>query len=95
MAAKEIPPEMRPLSDRAKEIINSQQATDPTDFNHDNFPPLAQSNLMAHENASSEERATYSEISRFGNMANDDEEKKGKYYLARENVYGRGVIKVL
>jgi hypothetical protein len=92
MAAKEIPPEMRPLSDRAKEVIDSQQATEPTDFNHDNFPPLAQSNLMAQQNASTEERAAYSEISRFGNMA-DDEEKKGKYDLARESVYG--VIKVL
>ncbi|KAI8888834.1 hypothetical protein K501DRAFT_240030 [Backusella circina FSU 941] len=76
MAAKEIPPEMRPLGDREKDMINSQTTPDPTDFNHDNFPPLAQSNLMAEKNASSAERAVYSEISRFGNMADNEEKKK-------------------
>lgn len=84
MAAKEIPPEKRPLSERAQYIINNQPVEDPMALNDDNFPTLGQSNLMAEEHASMDDKSMYSEISRF-NQVNDDETKeaKGKLYYSR------------
>lgn len=82
IAAKEIPPEKRPLSERAQHIINNQPVEDPMAMNDENFPTLGQSNLMAEEHASLDDKAMYSEISRF-NQVNDDEtnEAKGKLFL--------------
>ncbi|CAO3608066.1 unnamed protein product [Mucor hiemalis] len=77
MAAKEIPPEKRPLSERAQYIINNQPVEDPMALNDDNFPTLGQSNLMAEEHASMDDKSMYSEISRF-NQVNDDETKAAK-----------------
>lgn len=89
MAAKEIPPEKRPLSERAQYIINNQPVEDLMALNDDNFPTLGQSNLMAEEHASMDEKSMYSEISRF-NQVNDGETKEAKgklyYFRIRERV---------
>lgn len=77
IAAKEIPPEKRPLSERAQHIINNQPVEDPMAMNDENFPTLGQSNLMAEEHASLDDKAMYSEISRF-NQVNDDETNEAK-----------------
>lgn len=81
IAAKEIPPEKRPLSDRAQHLIKTQnkQEEEPLSLNDDNFPTLGQSNLMAQENAStSEEKAMYTEISRFNQLEDEEDEKQNK-----------------
>lgn len=77
MAAKEIPPEKKPLSERAQYIINHQpKEEEPLAMSHENFPTLGQSNLMAQENASDEDRAVYAEIGRFNEVNKDDKETK-------------------
>lgn len=80
VAAKEISPEKRPLSERAQHILSNQPKEEPLTMNHENFPTLVQSNLMAEENAPLEEKIMYSEISRFNQVAEDDlaSENKGK-----------------
>lgn len=77
IAAKEIPPEKRPLSERAENLVKQQESRqeEPLSLNDDNFPTLGQSNLMAQENASSSEKSMYSEISRF-NQLDDDEQQQ-------------------
>jgi hypothetical protein len=74
VAAKEIPPEQKPLSERAQYIINNQPKEEPLAMTHENFPTLGQSNLMAQENASDEDRAVYAEIERFNQVHEEDEE---------------------
>ncbi|OBZ90890.1 hypothetical protein A0J61_01074, partial [Choanephora cucurbitarum] len=83
VAAKEIPPEKKPLSERAQTILKEQdkisKQQDPMALNHDNFPTLSQSNLMAQENAADEEREAYAEIARLSEVAKgtlEEEEKK-------------------
>ncbi|KAI8377267.1 hypothetical protein BD560DRAFT_390594 [Blakeslea trispora] len=80
IAAKEIPPEKRPLSERAQTILKEQdkqlKEQDPMALNHDNFPSLGQSNLMAQENATEEEREAYAEIARLSELGKDDTEEK-------------------
>lgn len=80
IAAKEIPPEKRPLSERALNIIKNQpsEEDEPLAMTDENFPTLGQSNLMAAHNASIEEKPIYSEISRF-NQLNDDLEPKSMF----------------
>lgn len=77
MAAKEIPPEDRPLSERAQNIIKNQPKEEPMAITEENFPTLEQSNLMSEENASVEDKAIYSEISRFHQL-NEEEVKENK-----------------
>jgi hypothetical protein len=82
IAAKEIPPEKRPLSERAQYIINNQPKEEPLAMTHENFPTLGQSNLMAQENVSEEDRTVYAEIERFNQVNEDDEstkENKGSF----------------
>ncbi|KAI8074297.1 uncharacterized protein B0P05DRAFT_548023 [Gilbertella persicaria] len=78
VAAKEIPPEKRPLSERAQTILNQKHEEDPMAVNDDNFPTLGQSNLMAQENAGEDEKAVYSEISRLNQVNEDDTVKEQK-----------------
>ncbi|KAI7898018.1 uncharacterized protein BX663DRAFT_526337 [Cokeromyces recurvatus] len=75
VAAKEIPPENQPLSDRTQELIKNQlqEKEDSLAINDDNFPTLAQSNLMAEEKADKEEKAMYSEISRFNQVGEEED----------------------
>lgn len=77
MAAKPIPPEDRPLSERAQYIINNQPKEEPLAMTEENFPTLEQSNLMSEENASEEDKAVYAEISRFHQL-NEEEVKENK-----------------
>ncbi|KAI9481412.1 MAG: hypothetical protein EXX96DRAFT_566616 [Benjaminiella poitrasii] len=76
VAAKEIPPENQPLSDRAQDLMEHQPKEDLLAVNDDNFPTLGQSNLMAEEKAKAEEKAMYSEISRFNQVAEEEEGEK-------------------
>ncbi|KAI7896620.1 uncharacterized protein EV154DRAFT_491637 [Mucor mucedo] len=78
VAATEIPPEKRPLSERAINFLKNQpsEKDEPLAMTDENFPTLGQSNLMAEHRASiEEERAVYSEISRF-NQLNEDLDPK-------------------
>lgn len=77
IAAKPIPPEDRPLSERAQHIINNQPKEEPLAMTEENFPTLEQSNLMSEENADVEDKAVYSEISRFHQL-NEEEAKENK-----------------
>ncbi|KAL9558600.1 hypothetical protein MBANPS3_000809 [Mucor bainieri] len=77
IAAKPIPPEDRPLSERAQHILSNQPKEEPLAMTEENFPTLEQSNLMAEENASVEDKAVYSEISRFHQL-NEEEVKENK-----------------
>jgi hypothetical protein len=67
------------LSERAQHILSNQPKEEPLAMNHENFPTLGQSNLMAEEHAPLEEKAMYSEISRFNQVADEEpaSEKKG------------------
>ncbi len=87
MAAKEIPPEERPLSDRAQRIIREQEKKEeekPYVVNDENFPTLGQSNLMATHQAKEDEKEVYTEISKLnqtGDIVEEDDRvdrKKGK-----------------
>ncbi|KAI9278112.1 hypothetical protein BY458DRAFT_503919 [Sporodiniella umbellata] len=73
VAAKEVPPELRPLSERTQNVLEEQAKAaknqDPLAVNDDNFPTLGQSNLMAQQHADSDEKTVYSEISRFHQAA--------------------------
>ncbi|CEP19630.1 hypothetical protein [Parasitella parasitica] len=77
MAAKEIPPEDRPLSERAQQIINNQPKEEPMAMTEENFPTLEQSNLMFEENAPVQDKAIYSEISRFHQL-DEGEDKENQ-----------------
>ncbi|GAA5802266.1 hypothetical protein HPULCUR_007729 [Helicostylum pulchrum] len=79
IAAKEIPPEKRPLSERAMYILNNQpkQQDKPYAVTEENFPTLGQSNLMTEDGASLEEKDVYTEISRF-NQLNEEREVENK-----------------
>lgn len=81
IAAKPIPPEDRPLSERAQHILNNQPKEEPLAMTEENFPTLEQSNLMSEENASVEDKAVYSEISRFHQLNEEEQvkENKGKH----------------
>ncbi|RCH85463.1 hypothetical protein CU097_001411, partial [Rhizopus azygosporus] len=73
VAAKEIPPEEKPLSERAQRIIKEQEnqpKEEPLSVNDENFPTLGQSRLMAEQNAKDEEKEVYTEISKL-NQAGD------------------------
>lgn len=79
MAAKEIPPEERPLSDRAQTIIREQEKKEeekPYVVNDENFPTLGQSNLMATQHAKEDEKEVYTEISKLnqtGDIVEEDD----------------------
>ncbi|KAG1138005.1 hypothetical protein G6F37_010379 [Rhizopus arrhizus] len=79
MAAKEIPPEERPLSDRAQKIIREQEKKEeekPYVVNDENFPTLGQSNLMATHQAKEDEKEVYTEISKLnqtGDIVEEDD----------------------
>ncbi|KAI8980991.1 hypothetical protein BDB01DRAFT_794922 [Pilobolus umbonatus] len=89
VAATEIPPEKRPLSDRAKDIIKNQPKEEPLAMTNDNFPPLSQSNLMQEQNASNDERAVYSEISTLNEvMADESVKDKPKKEMSFADVTG-------
>ncbi|ORE01879.1 hypothetical protein BCV72DRAFT_63484 [Rhizopus microsporus var. microsporus] len=73
VAAKEIPPKEKPLSERAQTIIKEQEnqpKEEPLSVNDENFPTLGQSRLMAEQNAKDEEKEVYTEISKL-NQAGD------------------------
>ncbi|OAD05216.1 hypothetical protein MUCCIDRAFT_189249 [Mucor lusitanicus CBS 277.49] len=78
IAAKPIPPEDRPLSERAQHILNNQPKEEPLAMTEENFPTLEQSNLMSEENASVEDKAVYSEISRFHQLNEEEQVKENK-----------------
>lgn len=96
VAAKEIPPEEKPLSERAQAIIKEQETQpkeEPLSVNDENFPTLGQSRLMAEQNAKDEEKEVYTEISKLnqaGDIVEEEEEdivvvdNKGKVKRERE-----------
>ncbi|KAI8968252.1 hypothetical protein BDF20DRAFT_991214 [Mycotypha africana] len=70
IAAKEIPPEKKPLSDRAQQVIKEQEKIekDAGSTTEEEFPTLEQSALMSKEGASNEDKAVYTEISTLHQM---------------------------
>lgn len=96
VAAKEIPSEEKPLSERAQTIIKEQEnqpKEEPLSVNDENFPTLGQSHLMAEQNAKDEEKEVYTEISKLnqaGDIVEEEEDivvvdNKGKVNRKREN----------
>ncbi|KAG2234048.1 hypothetical protein BDF21DRAFT_464371 [Thamnidium elegans] len=78
IAAKEIPSEKKPLSERAMHILNNQpKQEEPYAVTEENFPTLSQSNLMTEQGASLEEKEVYAEISRL-NQLNEEREVENK-----------------
>ncbi|CAO3684680.1 hypothetical protein G6F70_004867 [Rhizopus microsporus] len=82
IAAKEIPPEKKPLSERAQTIIKEQEnqpKEEPLSVNDENFPTLGQSRLMVEQNAKDEEKEVYTEISKLnqaGDIVEEEEEEE-------------------
>ncbi|OAD78952.1 hypothetical protein PHYBLDRAFT_76969 [Phycomyces blakesleeanus NRRL 1555(-)] len=74
IASKEPPPTEKPLSDRAKQLMAEQEKlpeSPKTELNHNNFPTLAQSKLMAEHHASptGKDKELFTEISRLHEAA--------------------------